>query len=338
MTINEIAKMAGVSRATVSRYLNHGYVSAANREKIGQIIEETGYVPSAPAQTLRSKRTNYIGVVIPKINSDSIAQMVSGIHRSLAGTGYYMLLACTDNHEEEEVKSLRVFKEDKVDGLILMGTVFTAEHRRELEDCSVPLVILAQNIPGYPCVYSDDYLAGYELGAHVRDTGTVFGMIRVNEQDQAVGVNRRQGVLDALAEAGIRIPEEYEITSDFDLQSGYEKARALLEAHGDIDTLICATDTIACGALRYLHEIHAEIPAQIQIAGFGDSNFAKAAIPELTTVHYYYEEQGYEAGCMLQDLMKHKGQALSKSVKLGIDVRVHQSTRRQEKEETEILS
>ena len=83
MDINEIARLAGVSRATVSRYLNNGYVSQAKREEIARVIEETGYVPSRQAQQLRTGRTNLVGVIIPKINSQSVSRMVAGITETL---------------------------------------------------------------------------------------------------------------------------------------------------------------------------------------------------------------------------------------------------------------
>ena len=87
MNINEIAKLANVSRATVSRYFNDGYVSAEKREQIRRVIEETGYKPSAQAQMLRTKKTKQIGVIIPKINSESISGMISGIS-CFHSTGY----------------------------------------------------------------------------------------------------------------------------------------------------------------------------------------------------------------------------------------------------------
>ncbi len=80
------------------------------KERIRKIIEETGYQPSSSAQTLRSKKTNFIGVIIPKINSDSISRMVSGISSTLAGAGYQMLLACTHNHEKEELRFLNLLR------------------------------------------------------------------------------------------------------------------------------------------------------------------------------------------------------------------------------------
>lgn len=110
MTINEIAKMAGVSRATVSRYLNDGYVSEEKKERIAGVIAETGYIPSSQAQMLRTKKTGLIGVIIPKISSDSIGRMVDGIGEELAKEGYQLLLASTNNNEREEVRYLQTFR------------------------------------------------------------------------------------------------------------------------------------------------------------------------------------------------------------------------------------
>ena len=130
MNINEIASLAGVSRATVSRFLNNGYVSEEKRQRIKKVIDETGYRPSAQAQTLRTKKTNLVGVIIPKINSDSIGRMVAGISLVLSQAGYQLLLANTDNNEKEEIKYLKVLAEKQVDGIILIGTVITGAHKK----------------------------------------------------------------------------------------------------------------------------------------------------------------------------------------------------------------
>ena len=101
MNINEIARLAGVSRATVSRYLNDGYVSDEKKAVIRKVIEETGYQPSSQAQMLRTKKTKLVGVIIPKINSDTVGRMVAGISDVLNRSGYQLLLANTDNNLEE---------------------------------------------------------------------------------------------------------------------------------------------------------------------------------------------------------------------------------------------
>ena len=123
--INEIAKLSGVSRATVSRYLNDGYVSKEKRELISRVINETGYIPSQQARTLRTGKTKLVGVIIPKINSHSVSRMVAGITKVLGQNGYQVLLANTDNDEKVEVDYLNLFAErNKVDGIIDVNLKF----------------------------------------------------------------------------------------------------------------------------------------------------------------------------------------------------------------------
>ena len=105
MTIKEIAQLAGVSSAAVSRYLNGGYVSAEKKEQIRKVIEETGYRPSAQARILRTKKACLVGVVVPKINSESISRVTAGIEQVLSRRGYQMLLASTDNDPAKELTS-----------------------------------------------------------------------------------------------------------------------------------------------------------------------------------------------------------------------------------------
>ncbi|MGI6005935.1 MAG: LacI family DNA-binding transcriptional regulator [Ruminococcus sp.] len=327
MNINEIAKLAGVSRATVSRYLNHGYISEEKKERIRQVIEETGYRPLSSAQTLRSKKTNFIGVIIPKINSDSIGRMVSGINRILSREGYQILLACTENNEKEELRFLTLFKENHVDGIILVGTIFTAEHRRALKELSVPIVILSQYLPGYSCVYSDDYRAARDLAEYLTERGKCFGYLGVTLKDEAVGRRRLEGVTEGCAAGGCQLPWENIRECSFQMESGFEQAKDLIESAPEIDTLICATDTIAVGALQYLKSIGKKVPEEVQIAGIGDSTMARVTEPALTTVHLYYEEAGKEAAELLVELIGKGAEAVQKEVKLDCRLIVQDSTR-----------
>lgn len=142
MTIKEIAKLAGVSSAAVSRYLNGGYVSDEKKEQIKKVIEETGYQPSAQARMLRTKKACLIGVVVPKINSESISRITAGIEKVLSERNYQMLLAGTDNTPVKEIEYMRLFENYPVDGIILVGTMITAEHRRFLKKSKVPVVVI----------------------------------------------------------------------------------------------------------------------------------------------------------------------------------------------------
>ena len=192
MTINEIAKMAGVSRATVSRYLNDGYVSEEKKERIAGVIAETGYIPSSQAQMLRSKKTGLIGVIIPKISSDSIGRMVDGIGEELAKEGYQLLLASTNNNEREEVRYLQTFRNNYVDGVILIGTIFRKEHRKALEELEVPVVILGQQYEGYACVYQDDCHSARDVAELLTKSCRHIAYIGVTPKDKAVGAARKK--------------------------------------------------------------------------------------------------------------------------------------------------
>lgn len=327
MNINEIAKLAGVSRATVSRYLNQGYVSPEKKEQIRKVIEETGYQPSSSAQMLRSKRTNYIGVIIPKIDSASISRMVKGISEELKEAGYQLLLACTDNHEEEELKYLNLFKENHVDGIILLGTIFTKMHQKLLNQLMVPIVILGQYHENYTCIYHDDYGAAKALTAKLCKCGNRLGYIGVTEQDEAVGKQRTAGFIDALKENHKKNDPTCIMQSQFTIISGYEAAKKLLSSHPELDTLICATDTIGVGALKYLQEMGLSIPDTIQLAGFGDSPIAQVTSPTLTTVHFHYKTAGKEATKLLLEMIRDKNESIQKQIKLGFEIIENPSTR-----------
>ncbi len=306
MTINEIAKLAGVSRATISRYLNDGYVSQDKRDKIKQIIEETGYTPSSYAQTLRSKKTNYIGVIIPKIDSDSIGRMVSGITSVLSKKNYQILLASTNNNASEELKYLRLFKENHVDGIILLGTIFTKEHIKTLASYQVPIVILGQNVKGYSCIYSDDYHAALSLGRKLSKTSTNPAMITVTSEDVAVGLNRRKGFIDAFKENGKTIHKKNIKEVAFSFDAAYEACKELISNDKTIDAIMCATDTIAAGAIKYLRETNLKVPEDIEVTGFGDSKLSLVSYPSITTVHFFYEDAGIKAASLVLDKINKK--------------------------------
>lgn len=317
MNIAEIAKLAGVSRAAVSRYFNDGYISEQKREQIRKVVEETGYRPSIQAQTLRTKKTKMIGVIVPKIASASIGKVVEGILSVLNENGYQMLLAVTQNDPKKELEYLSAFREKQVDGVILAATVLTSEHKRMLKAGSVPVVIVGQYLSGHSCVFHDDYHASYDLTRLLLNKGRrKLGYIGAIEQDQAVGAERYRGFREAVSGAGLNELAQNYVTASFSVASGYEMAGELLKKCGDLDGIICATDTMAAGVMQYLNEQGKKVPKQILVAGQGDSEMAKVTAPPLISVHYAYEKSGEIAVQMLMDLLGHKEGAV-KEVKLG---------------------
>ena len=133
--------------------------------------------------------------------------------------------------------------------------------------------------------------------------------------------------MEELAEAGIRVEEEQTAVSEFSMESGYEAAKRLLTARPDIDTLLCATDSIAAGAKNYLSERGLKIPEDIQLAGFGDSPIARVMTPPVTTVHFHYKTSGEEATRLLLNLIRSRGNSPQREIKLGYYIVEHASFR-----------
>ena len=317
MNIAEIAKMAGVSKAAVSRYLNNGYISEEKREAIRKVVEETGYRPSVQAQTLRTRKTRMSGGIVPKISSTSVARVVEGILSTLNERGYQMLLAVAQSDPAKELEYLHAFHSKQVDGVVLNATIFTPEHKRVLKDCAVPVVIVGQQLPGYCAVFHDDYHASYDLTRLLLDKGRrKLGYISGDLRDQAAGAKRYAGFCDAVRDMGCEGLADHFVTADFSVASGYEQAGRLLEKYKSLDGLLCATDTIAVGAARYLREHGIKSPEQILVAGHGDSEMARMTYPPLITAHYFYEKSGETAVQMLMEQIEGREGAV-REIKLG---------------------
>lgn len=320
MNIVDIAKMAGVSSAAVSRYFNNGHLSEKKQEAIRKVVEETGYRPSVQAQTLRTKKTKIIGVVVPKVASASIGKVVEGILSVLNESAYQMLLAVTQNDPKKEVEYLAAFQERQVDGVILVATVFTAAHKRVLKELPVPVVIVGQYLSGYCCVFHDDYHASYDLTKLFLKKGRrKLGYLSAIHKDKAVGAERYKGFCDAVRDNGLADLKENTVTAAFTVASGYEKTGELLEKYDSLDGIICATDTMAAGAMQYLQEHHIDVPDTILVAGQGDSDMARVTAPPLITVHYSYEKSGVLAVQMLLELLQYE-ESVTKEVKLGYHI------------------
>lgn len=327
MNIADIAKLAGVSPSAVSRYLNQGYLSEEKREAIRKVIEETGYRPLAQAQALRTRRTKTIGVVLPKIDSFSVGSVMAGIDSVLEQKGFQILLADTHNDPDRELEYLDSFDDQRVDGVILIGTVLTAKHVAMLKKSRVPVVVAGQQLPGVSCVYHDDYHAFYDMTKLLTDRGCRrLGFIGALPQDRAVGQERSRAFCDALRDAGLEDQAGHMAVAGFSISSGREKAQELLEACGPLDALVCATDTMAVGALQYLKSRGLRAPEDIRLTGQGGSDLCQVTTPTITTIRYFYEDSGAGAAALLLERLENPD-APAKEVKLGYVIVENESSR-----------
>lgn len=320
MTVTEIANLAGVSKACVSRYFNHGYVSEEKKKKIKEVVERTGYVPNKKLQSQMQTTKPTIGVIIPKINSESISRMVAGITQVLNREGYRMLLANTENSVEKEIQYLQSFKQDDLAGVIISATIITPQHHEVMQSLDVPIVVLGQNVAEYSCVYHDDYGAAAAMAERLAKLGRKnYGAILVTAKDKAAGEDRYRGFMDVMKQHSIKIDDNRIVYSDFTLESGYDAAEKLFTQAPDTDGVFCATDTIAIGAMQYLKGNEKKVPEDVAVTGIGHSRMTEIVSPTLTTAHLFYKTTGIEGADMLLKIID-SGIDMKNKLKLGFEV------------------
>ncbi|WP_163527058.1 LacI family DNA-binding transcriptional regulator [Halobacillus ihumii] len=309
-TINDIAKMADVSRTTVSRVLNNsGYASEDVRKRILRIVEETGYVPSVSAKSLRTKKSGVIGVILPKISTETASRVVGGINEVLSRENFQILLTDTELDKEKEIEYVRLLKSRQVDGIILLSTNVNDRLIQAISETNLPFISLGQELPGFPSVVYDDYNAAVDMTNMIIQKGYQrIAFIGVGEDDPAVGGLRKQAYVDALEENGFSVDERLMAVGDFSIESGYEGMKAILKECGrDVpDAVFVVTDRMAIGAMEYLKEQGYSIPEDIAVAGIGASALSKYVTPSLTTVEYHNKEAGRKAAGSLLAQMKNQ--------------------------------
>lgn len=326
MNITEFALYAGVSKAAVSRYFNNGYLSKEKKSLIEKAIGETGYSPNLQAQTIRTKKTRLVGVILPKLSSESCSRMTEGISEILNAEGYELLLVNTGNDPEKEIEYLELFSEaGMVDGVIFLASIFTPAHKAALADMKLPVVIVGQEYNGYDCVSHDDYGAAFALTTLMMGKGRKRpAYIGVTLKDKACGFDREAGFKAAVSSCGATLVQDFEITGDFSMDAGYEGAAEIFEKADmcDIerpDCLFCATDSIALGAMQYCIERKIKIPTDLMIASIGDNKTGKVAAFPLTTAHLHYTTCGRDAADMLLNRIV-RTSTVPHTLKLGYEI------------------
>lgn len=316
-TIKDIAELAGVSRTTVSRVLNRsGYVSETAEARVLEVIEQTGYIPSEQAKAMRTKQTKVIGVVLPKISTETVSRTVDGIDTKLSAYGYHLLLANTNLEPAKEIEHLKLLQSRRVDGIILVATNINDQLLAMIDSIEEPVVAVGQNIPGIPCVLYNDYEAARDVTTLLLEKGhRHIGFIGVSEQDRAVGYERQRAFRDTMTAWDCPLEENWIQEGVFDIESGYEAMKQIIESSHNCPTAIFAvTDRLAIGAMEYVRSLGWEIPEDISFIGMGSSDLSKYSVPKLSTVDYYNEKAGIKTAELLLDYLRDEKKAPEKCI------------------------
>ncbi len=320
MTIKDIAKEAGVSSAAVSRYFNGGSLGKDKQEVIRKVVEKYGYTPNQTAHSMRTGKSGQIGVIVPKIHSDSLSQVMHGIAGELNANDYTLILGITEGDPEREVNYIKTMQVNRMEGIILMGTSMTPHLKNTIDHCDIPIVVMGQAFKGVSCIYYDDLNAMKDLATLMLKKRKKLAYIGATESDPAVGIERKKGVLKAIANDGGN-PDDlsYVISEGFEISDGYNAMNKLLKSRKKIDGVLCATDTMAIGAMQAMKEKGIKVPDDISIAAIGNSLAGKVVTPGLTTVRLYFEECGKTAVQLLTSMIRSEDYPVSQT-KMGYEI------------------
>lgn len=306
VTIDEIAKKAGVAKSTVSRYLNQGSISEKTKAKIAKVIEETGYQPNLYAQSLKAKNTKMIGVIIPRLNSASTNEALTGIDHQAKIEGYEPVILNSNLNLAHDLKNIQILNKQKVEGIIFFGREMNTDLVRTIQQSQVPILLVGQILAGIHSITHEDYQAGYKMGKHVTKMGhhkaLFFG---VTEKDEAVGIRRKNGFLDALGEAN---GHAIFIETSFSKKETYDLALNELPKffNQEITVIGCATDNIAIAIMRALNDLGKKVPEDFSLFGFGGYEITSYLNPAITTIRYPYYEIGRASVSHLLELIQKK--------------------------------
>jgi LacI family transcriptional regulator len=313
-TIQDIAERANVSISTVSRVLNNtAPVAEETRERVLSIIAELGYKPNLFAQGLAGGQSRTIGVLTQLIGSPFYDVILRGILKGIDGSGYSPLFADGGWDAQKDQMALNMFIQRQVDGLIILNGHSPEEYLVEIAR-EIPMIIVGRDIPDLKgqCLPFDDFEAAqkatqYLIEAGHRRIAHITGLL--NHKD---ALERRDGYLMALKEAGIELDPDLIIEGDFTEPSGVMAVEMLLMRGHIFSALFAANDQMAYGARLALYRRGLRVPEDVSIVGFDDQAPTAYMIPPLTSIRRTPLEIGEAAGQAIVSLMQGKSVSLPK--------------------------
>ncbi|RIA47258.1 LacI family DNA-binding transcriptional regulator [Dichotomicrobium thermohalophilum] len=310
-TLQDVARAARVSTATVSRVLNTpGQVRVETRARVEAAIARLGYLPHFGGRALALNRTNTVGVVIPTMANAIFARGLQALQETLAEAEINLLIATSGYDVAREAEQIRTLLSRSVDGIVLIGEARPRESYDLLNSHGTPFVILwtwRADSP-YICVGFDNRAAARAMAEHVISAGhrriaMISGLTESNDRAQL----RLEGVRDALHLHGLALDGAHLAETPYGLDQGAEAAAHLLMLPQRPTAILCGNDVLAAGAIEGARRAGFVVPADVSIVGFDDVELARVAQPPLTTVHVPHRRMGHEGARVLLEMISDQG-------------------------------
>ena len=312
VTISDIARVANVSKATVSRVINNKPegVGKETRENILRIIKEYSFQPSMVARGLVTNKTKSLGLIITDIANSFYPLLVRGVEDYANKCGYSLFLCNSDNNPEKEKDYINAFVEKSVDGVILSSSMNeTSFHYNILKNKKIPLVVVDRCVEGNEFdagVFLDNVKGAYIAVNYLIDNGHENIAFISGTKSLVVSKNRLSGYRMAFEERNLKVREDIIVEGDYQFESGYKRALELIDQGKEFTAIFAGNDLMAIGAIKALKSRNIKIPDQVEIIGFDNIDFSRLIAPQLSTVGQPIYKMGANGAKQLIKLIEGK--------------------------------
>lgn len=324
-TLDDVAKSAGVSTATVSRCLNTpDRVVESTRKRVMNVIDQLGYTPNFGARVMAAKRTFTIGAIIPTMENAIFARGLQAFQEALHQKGYTLLVASSAYRPDVEEEQIRALVSRGADGLLLIGHDRDEAIYQYLKQQGVPALV-AWTFSGdapQPSIGFDNRASMCALADEVLQRGhRRIGVISGTTQGNDRARQRIEGIKDAVTAKGLDPENLNIIETRYEIECGGDAFEALMSLASPPTAVLCGNDVLAVGALRRARENGIDVPGDVSVTGFDDIELAKIVFPALTTVHVPHREMGHKAALELVNMVEGKSAGVSAELSTTVHVR-----------------
>ncbi len=295
-TIRDIARLAGVSVATVSGVLNNKpTVKLALVNRVKEAMEALDYHPDQVARSLRVRRTCTVGMVIADVTNPFFTDVIRGVEKEALTNGYSVILCDANEDPALERRYLSTLFSRRVDGVLLAPTSSSSPQTRIHK--RFPIVLIDRIPPGFTgdAVVTDNFTAAYDGTRHLIELGHRRIAIITGQLNFSNGSDRLEGFRKALQEEHLALPEEYLQLGDFQLESGYQCGLELMRLTKPPTAIFSCNNRMTLGLMRALGELHLDCPKAVSVLGFDDFEWSAYFTPRLTTITQPAYEMGRQA-------------------------------------------
>jgi LacI family repressor for deo operon, udp, cdd, tsx, nupC, and nupG len=329
--IADVAQLAGVSVATVSRTLARPeVVTEETRVRVLAAVRDTGYTPNVSARNLRVRKTMVVLVAVPDIANPFFAEVLQGIDDTLSAAGYGLIIANLAGPPEKEARYVDLVCAGQADGVLLLCGHVMRSPARDLRDAHVPLVAACESIPGesFPQVTIDNVFAAREAVRHLIGLGHRSIAYLTGPKSNILEQQRLEGYRQALRAADIAIDENLILPGDFTFATGVAAGRALLARAPQArpTALFAANDEMAIGLIKTVHAAGLRVPRDLSVVGFDGIAYADYCEPTLTTIVQPRRDLGATAAAELIALMRTGKVGLRRAIQLPAALVLRDST------------